>query len=369
MSFLKNILYTSAVTSNQIVDTIKFYKQELTHEENTNKKRVVILGNGWAGNSFHKNLVKSHYDVIVVDKNDYFLETHKMSNTNSEPIKKIENNYLSKFIKNEVKEINTKDKKVIFNDTTINYDYLIFGLGSEVNTFNISGSDKHCLFYKTYDDWKKINSIDFSQKTTSIIGGGAVGIELAYKLKNKYKLPFKKIHIYDANSILPGFSETTKKLVREDLEKKGIVLYEHKPVIKFLQNELITEHMYRYSNYFDIIFSFPYDVIIWTAGIKRHHLLPNQKELEENKENIFVIGDNSKVGPPTAQKARDEGRNLANYFNTHFNNKYHPENYKFSALCKIIHTDDGMFVELSDTKTIWLPKFLSPIIDTAIDFF
>ncbi len=358
MSFFKNILYTSAVTSNQIVDTIKFYKQELTHEENTNKKRVVILGNGWAGNSFHKNLVKSHYDVIVIDKNDYFLETHKMSNTNSEPIKKLENNYLSKFIKNEVKEINTKDKKVVFNDTTINYDYLIFGLGSEVNTFNISGADKHCLFYKTYDDWKKINSIDFEHKATSIIGGGAVGIELAYKLKNKHKLP---IYIYDAYTILPGFSETTKKLVREDLEKKGFILFEHKPVITFKKNSLSTKDRYHNDCY--------HDVIIWTAGIKRHHLLPNQKELEENKENIFVIGDNSKVGPPTAQKARDEGRNLANYFNTHFNNKYHPENYKFSVLCKIIHTDDGMFVELSDTKTIWLPKFLSPIIDTAIDFF
>ena len=361
MSFIKNILYTSAVTSNQIVDTINFYKNELTkNDEKDNKKRIVILGNGWSGKYFHKNLVKHNFDVYVIDKNDYFLETHKMSSKDTQPIIPHEKNYMSKFIKDEVNKIDTKDKKIILKDTFIKYDYLVFGLGSEVNTFNIPGVTENCLFYKSYNDWKKINELHLDGQFVTIIGGGAVGIELAYKIKSKHNC---NITVYDAFNILSGFSFITKELVRQDMEKKGIKILENTSVKEFRKNTLqIVDEKKNIS--------YPhFNTAIWTAGIKRHNLLPNKDELEENKENLYVIGDNSTIGPPTAQKAKLEGINLANYFNTNFNEKYNPYKFKFNPFCKIIHTDDGMFVELSKTKTIWLPKFVEPILNFGIDFF
>jgi NADH:ubiquinone reductase (non-electrogenic) len=40
-----------------------------------NKKKVVVLGTGWAGTSFLKNLDNSSYDVHVVSPRNYFAFT------------------------------------------------------------------------------------------------------------------------------------------------------------------------------------------------------------------------------------------------------------------------------------------------------
>lgn len=47
---------------------------ELNHNE-WKKKRVVVLGTGWAGTSFLKDLDVSSYDVQVVSPRNYFAFT------------------------------------------------------------------------------------------------------------------------------------------------------------------------------------------------------------------------------------------------------------------------------------------------------
>lgn len=44
-------------------------------EAGNKKKRVVVLGTGWAGTSFLKNLKNSSYDVQVVSPRNYFAFT------------------------------------------------------------------------------------------------------------------------------------------------------------------------------------------------------------------------------------------------------------------------------------------------------
>ena len=44
-------------------------------EDDNKKKRVVVLGTGWAGTSFLKNLNNSSYDVQVVSPRNYFAFT------------------------------------------------------------------------------------------------------------------------------------------------------------------------------------------------------------------------------------------------------------------------------------------------------
>ena len=80
---------------------------------------------------------------------------------------------------------------------------------------------------------------------------------------------------------------------------------------------------------------------------------------------VFIIGDNSTIRPPTGQKAKQEGRWLAKYFNSGFDDKY--SDFKFKDKGKIIHTNDGMFIELCDKCTIWLPKYFDWIIYKIIE--
>ena len=52
--------------------------------------------------------------------------------------------------------------------------------------------------------------------------------------------------------------------------------------------------------------------------------------LKKNKD-IYLIGDASNIGPPTAQKAKQQGQHLANYFN----NDLSGEDYKYKETRKI----------------------------------
>lgn len=48
---------------------------EAAQSEGELKKKVVVLGTGWAGVSFLKNLKSSSYDVEVVSPHNYYLFT------------------------------------------------------------------------------------------------------------------------------------------------------------------------------------------------------------------------------------------------------------------------------------------------------
>lgn len=332
---------------------LNIYQKMNDYKNNNNKPNVLVIGNGWSGNSFCKSLDKSKFNLTIIDKNDYFLETHKMSSKYN-PIKQITIPN-SHFIQDEVQEINTANNQVILTNGIINYDYLIFALGSEVNTFNILGVDKHCMFYKNREDLHKTKQL--FNKDIAVIGGGVTGIELAYKLyKNNPNL-----EIIEALDILPNYSENTKNKIKKDLASKNIKLYNrHRATeIRPIEQTDFNKYEITLDNHINN-FSKQYDNIIWTAGIKRHSLKP------EVSENVFVIGDNSKVNPPTAQKAKQEGRWLAKYFNNDFNEKF--QNFEFKEKGKIIHTDNGLYIEITNNSTIWLPECFNWLIYKLIDW-
>lgn len=360
---------------------VAFQQKTFIKKDEVNKKNVVVLGHGWAGKEFVNNLDRKKYNITVVDKNDYFLETHKMCSSNP-PIKKINemntfSTYLSnicpffsnvivnnpKYINDEVREIKPKCNSVLTNNKQINYDYLVFALGSEVNTFNIPGVEENCLFYKTYYDWNRLSVIN--NKDITIVGGGAVGIELAYKMKKQNN----KVTIIEAMDILPGFSEKTKEKVKKDLYKKGILLETDTKVYSIEKNDV--KFMY-----IDVDFknSCYHDYCIWTAGIKPHSLKTYEVN---NSHNIFMLGDNSNYKPYTGQKTKQEGKHLADYFNNNDNNisdggfkmNYHLNGFKFNEICKIIHGDDMLFIE-ANTRcgliTFTIPSYVSYVINMFI---
>ena len=167
------------------------------------KPNVVVLGNGYSGHNFSTNLDTNKYNLTIVDKNDYFLETHKMSSKYN-PVNKVKIPN-SNFINGEVTSINTQNKSIIINNRLITYDYLVFALGSQVNTFNIPGVSSYCYFYKTIYDIEKIAKL--KNETINIIGGGAVGVELAYKLLDTNE----NIQIIEAKYIVVDYILNNKK--------------------------------------------------------------------------------------------------------------------------------------------------------------
>jgi len=348
------------------------------------KKDIIVIGYGWAGKSFCDNIDYNKYNVQVVSKTDYMLNTPKLKDsiisTTNKQLYKASSMKDLKINIDEVSSININKNNIQSKSNVYSYDYLVVALGGEVNDFNIKGVKENCCFLKTKDDlynlrkqlynnnnkpidnlenWKpfKIN------KQIVIMGGGPVGIELAFQL-SKHCDDIKIIEGLD--KILPMFSDEAKEKVKKELEKENIKLILGNQVTKVepnmiysnekIRNETIERHHY-------------YDVAIWNCGIKSNSIikqLTDQRSVPVNenfmfKDNVYVVGDlvaSKEIGPPTAQNAKQQGEYLAN----HFNNDFKSKPYKFIEKGRLIHTKDSIIVD-SQLGVFSMPKIMEPIFD------
>ena len=171
------------------------------------KKRMIIIGSGWAASSFLKYLDSSHisknYEVIVVSPSNLFLYTPLLINsifnstTLTLPISEL-NSFPIKYINNKVSDIDFQKNKIFLEkkegnegdllSSNLDYDYLILAHGSIVNTFQIEGIKENCYCIKEEKDSLKIkeqlnllfNSDDNSNypKNIAVIGTSFAGVEL-----------------------------------------------------------------------------------------------------------------------------------------------------------------------------------------------
>jgi len=141
------------------------------------KKKVVVLGTGWAGTSFLKNLDSSLYDVIVVAPRNCFVFTPLLPSVASgvvearsvtEPIRRIIRKRNIEFYQSECVRIDAKSKQILCNNVSerksqgkdvefsLDYDLLVVAVGATNNTFGTKGVQEYCHFLKEIEDAEKI---------------------------------------------------------------------------------------------------------------------------------------------------------------------------------------------------------------------
>jgi len=153
------------------------------------KKKVVIIGGGFAGSPIAKKLQKK-FDVTLIDSKNYFEFTPGILRTIIEPnhIKKIQvlhTRYLkyAKVITNTVKEI--KNNKVILkNNKQIYFDYLVIASGSK---YKSPIKEQNVLLATRAQHLAKNHKKLRLAKNVLIVGGGLAGVELATEITGKYK--------------------------------------------------------------------------------------------------------------------------------------------------------------------------------------
>ncbi|KAK6141122.1 hypothetical protein DH2020_025129 [Rehmannia glutinosa] len=183
-------------------------------QKETQKKKVLVLGTGWAGTSFLKDLDISNYDVQVVSPRNYFAFTPLLPSVTCGTVEArsiVEpRNGEIKFWEAECLKVDPTNKKVFCrsnidenlagnNEFSLEYDYLIIAIGAQVNTFNTPGVMEHCHFLKEVEDAQRIRRtvIDCFEKAVLpglteeerrtnlhfvIVGGGPTGVEFAAEL-------------------------------------------------------------------------------------------------------------------------------------------------------------------------------------------
>ena len=335
------------------------------------KKKIIVIGGGFAGIQFIKKIDETLFDVLLIDKiNHHQFQPlfYQVATSQLEPASisfPLRNIFKSK--KNlqirlaEVLSIDSVNNKI---ETTIGeffYDYLVIAIGCTTNFFGNDEIRSHAFTLKTTYDainirnhilqtFEDIISAETSDRegllNLTIVGAGPTGVELAgafAEIKNNI-LPkdypdidfthFKINLIEESKDTLNSMSISAKRTSKKYLQKMGVNIITETFVKRYDGNLL------ELSNG-NIIKS---KTVIWAAGVIGNTIkgLPdnvqavgnrievNRTNLVEGTKNIFAIGDIALMKTPKYQKghpqvanvAINQAKNLAINLNKHKTNEF-----------------------------------------------
>ncbi|XP_027338117.1 external alternative NAD(P)H-ubiquinone oxidoreductase B2, mitochondrial-like [Abrus precatorius] len=312
----------------------------------TEKKKVVVLGTGWAATSFLKNLNNSKYEVQVVSPRNYFAFTPLLPSVTCgtvearsivEPVRNIvrKKTVDIQFNEAECVKIDAENRKVYCRSNASNnlngreefvvdYDYLIIAVGANVNTFNTPGVVENCHFLKEVEDAQKIrrtvidcferaNLPDVSEEEKkrilhfAIVGGGPTGVEFAASLHDFVKddlvrlypgiKDLVKITLLEAGDhILGMFDKRITAFAEDKFRRDGIDVKTGSMVVKVSDKEISTKELKNGGE----ITTIPYGMAVWSTGIGTRPFI---------KDFMTQIGQASRRALATDEWLRVEGCN------------------------------------------------------------
>lgn len=341
------------------------------------KKTVVVLGSGWGATSFLNTLDTTEYNVVVISPRNFFLFTPLLPSVAVgtlsprsilQPTRYVTRHKTRavKVIEAEAQSIDPVNKTVSFIDnsaiqgkvssTTIPYDYLVYAVGAEVQTFGIPGVKENACFMKELHDAEKmqrrfldcLESAAFPGQSEEeierllhmvVVGGGPTGVELSGELHDFLEEDLKswypelagkiKITLVEAlPSVLPMFSKRLIDYTMSTFKESKIDILTQ-TMVKEVKEQSVTLAMPDKS-----IVEMPCGMVVWAAGNKglkiTQDLMAKLPTAQANRRGIsideymqmngtdgtiFAIGDcTASSHAPTAQVAQQQGSYLARAF-------------------------------------------------------
>lgn len=296
-------------------------------------KRVVIVGGGFAGVNFIKKIKKDdYYDVTLVDRDNYhffppllyqvataFIEPSNISYPFRRMFagKKI-HFHLGKFL-----GVDPANNTIHTDTGDLNYDILVFAIGTESNYFGLKNVEENSLPMKSIDDAinmrnhllmnleKAVVAEDLMEKrkllNIVIAGGGPSGVEIAGMLAEMgHNIARKeypelsgvqsKIHLVDASPHLLGpMSDKARNAAYKVLDELGV---------KIKLNVAVKDYVDGVVQLADGE-TIPTNSLIWTSGVtgievkglnadqigRGRRILVDEFNKVINTENIYALGD------------------------------------------------------------------------------
>jgi len=354
---------------------------------NSPKKRIVIIGGGFAGINMAQALVGSQYQVVMIDKNNYHQFQplfYQVATAGIEPsailfpLRKLFHRHADFYLRiAEVTQIDTTSKTVHTKSGNCQYDYLVMAAGAKTTFFGLDNIEKVAYPMKSVTEALSLrNSIlknmeqalfetDAKKKgalmNLVIVGGGPTGTEVAGALAEMKKHIFPKeyneldinkiriVLIEAAPSLLGGMSKRSSQKSERYLKRLGVEVMTSVQVKDYTDESVVLSTGER----------IPTRNLIWAAGIAGVRFpgipdsvyLPNGRMVTDgfNKvvglKDVYAIGDSSVIisddlprgHPQVAQVAIQQAKNLGkNFVKMSVGKALKPFKYKnFGALATV----------------------------------
>ncbi len=322
------------------------------------KKKIVVVGCGFAGLQFVNHLTRGVYDIMVIDKINhhqfpplfYQVAASQIEPaTISFPIRKIFQKRRDVRIRlAEVLAVDEAKKVVETNIGPFAYDYLVIATGTRTNFFGNVATEQHALGLKsTYQAINVRNYIltNFEKLLYAeekeglynivIVGGGATGVEMAGAFaemtreilpKDYPNIDSEKVHVYlleGGQHTLAAMSPFAQNYSEKYLRSMGVIVMTG-TLVKEYDGQRIT------LNTGETITT---RNVIWSAGVSGNFIggLPQENLLRSGRirvdrhnrvkglEGVYAIGDVAYMEtgkypnghPQLANVAIGQGKNLA----------------------------------------------------------
>ena len=232
----------------------------------------------------------------------------------------------TRFVEGRVEEVDVDDRTIhLADDSTVDYDYLVVGFGSQTAFFGIDGLEEHSLTLKTLDDALEIHEeVKQAAREASrndpaqvVVGGaGLSGIQSAGEIaefRDRHRAPID-IHLVEGlDNVFPNNDPVVQAKLENLLEEAGV---------NIMTGEFIGE-VDEDTVYVGDDTALDYDVLVWTGGItgqnaaettavdqdERSHRIHAATDFRTEDDRVFALGDAALVdqgenpAPPTAQAA------------------------------------------------------------------
>ena len=333
---------------------------------NTQRKRILILGGGFAGLTvameLEKKLAKDpSVEITLVNRENFFLFTpmlHEVAASDLDltaivnPARKLLRR--AHFLAGEVNQIDIEQRRVVVSHGfdqhhhTLTFDFLVLGLGSITNLYGIPGLQEYALTMKTLGDAMRLRNhliahleeadsdcckVKEPLLTFVVAGGGFAGVETVAGINDFVRGALRSypnltedmlriVLVHSGPVILPELDERLGSYARRKLAARKVEVRLNTKV------EAFSGRAIRLSDGTTI----DTNTLVWTAGTSPNPLLetiPCAKErgrllVTESLElqdwpGVWALGDCSAIPdrrrggfyPPTAQHALRQGKVVA----------------------------------------------------------